>query len=307
MIHQLYHVGQHGDADNSFAPNWSPSGLPSYHDADGSHAMTTDEIEDLIEGFVRAAMRAQASGFDGVEIFAAYHAVVDQFWTPWSNRRTDDWGGSFENRMRFSSEILRRIRRALRRRLHRRAGGQRGPWVPGDAVGRCAVRRRRLARRASPDGLRDLRDRLLLRLPPDHPAVPVRAAARRAVRGGSQGCRAERARPGREPHPNARRRRGGPCGRSCRHGQHRPWPDRGSAPGREGPRGAPRRGPAVHLLQPAVLGSAVARLLDLVSRQPVGGTRVRVGRRPIRAGGSDAPRPRRRWRTGRVGGGPCRR
>ena len=36
MIHQLYHVGQHGDADNSFAPNWSPSGLPSYHDATGA-------------------------------------------------------------------------------------------------------------------------------------------------------------------------------------------------------------------------------------------------------------------------------
>ncbi len=110
LIHQLYDVGQHGDADNSFAPNWSPSGLPSYHDADGSHAMTAAEIEELIEGFVQAARRAQESGFDGVEVFAAYHAVVDQFWAPWSNRRTDDWGGSAENRMRFSAEILRRIR-----------------------------------------------------------------------------------------------------------------------------------------------------------------------------------------------------
>ena len=58
LIHQLYHVGQHGDADNSFAPNWSPSGLPSYHDADGSHEMSTDEIEELIGGFVAAAGRA---------------------------------------------------------------------------------------------------------------------------------------------------------------------------------------------------------------------------------------------------------
>ncbi len=110
MVHQLYHVGQHGDADNSFAPNWSPSGLPSYHDADGSHAMTTDEVEALIVGFVAAAARAQASGFDGVEVFAAYHAVVDQFWAPWSNRREDEWGGSFEHRMRFSAEVLGRIR-----------------------------------------------------------------------------------------------------------------------------------------------------------------------------------------------------
>ena len=110
MIQQLYHVGQHGDADNSFAPNWSPSGLPSYHDADGSHAMTEAEIHEVINGFVASARRAQDAGFDGVEIFAAYHALVDQFWTPWSNRRSDDWGGSFERRMRFSSTILDRIR-----------------------------------------------------------------------------------------------------------------------------------------------------------------------------------------------------
>jgi 2,4-dienoyl-CoA reductase-like NADH-dependent reductase (Old Yellow Enzyme family) len=110
LVQQLYDVGQHGDADNSFAPNWSPSGLPSYHDADGSHAMTSAEIDELIEGFIAAAARAQASGFDGVEVFAAYHALVDQFWTPWSNRRTDAWGGSFEARMRFSCEVLGRIR-----------------------------------------------------------------------------------------------------------------------------------------------------------------------------------------------------
>jgi len=110
MIQQLYHVGQHGDADNSFAPNWSPSGLPSYHDADGSHAMTEAEIEEIIEAFVQAARRAKEAGFDGVELFAAYHALIDQFWTPWSNRRDDRWGGSLENRVRFSSEIIGRIR-----------------------------------------------------------------------------------------------------------------------------------------------------------------------------------------------------
>jgi len=111
MIQQVYHVGQHGDADNSHEPAWSPSGLPSYHDSDGSHAMAEAEIEEVIEGFVRAALRARRSGFDGVELFAAYHALIDQFWTPWSNRRDDRWGGSFENRMRFSREIIERIRR----------------------------------------------------------------------------------------------------------------------------------------------------------------------------------------------------
>ncbi|MGB0505013.1 MAG: FAD-dependent oxidoreductase [Pikeienuella sp.] len=111
ICNQLYHVGQHGDFDNSYQPNWSPSGLPSFHDSDGSHAMTEREIEEIIESFVQAARRAQDAGFDGVELFAAYHAIIDQFWLPWSNRRDDKWGGSLENRLRFSAEIMRRIRK----------------------------------------------------------------------------------------------------------------------------------------------------------------------------------------------------
>ena len=110
MIQQLYHVGQHGDADNSFAPNWSPSGLPSYHDADGSHAMSEEDIDAVIDGFVDSARRARHGGFDGIELFGAYHGLIEQFWTSWSNRRTDAWGGSFEARMRFSCTLLERIR-----------------------------------------------------------------------------------------------------------------------------------------------------------------------------------------------------
>lgn len=111
-LQQLYHVGSHGDSDLSFHPHWSPSGMPSYHDSDGSHEMTEDEIEETIAGFVAAARRCQAAGFDGVEVWAAYHGFVDQFWTPWSNRRTDRWGGSLENRTRVSREILSQIRAA---------------------------------------------------------------------------------------------------------------------------------------------------------------------------------------------------
>lgn len=109
-IQQLYHVGQHSDADLSFHPGWSPSGLPSYHDSDGSHAMTESEIEETIEGFVQAARRCHEAGFDGVEVWAAYHSMLDQFWTPWSNHRDDKWGGSLENRTRMSREIIDRIR-----------------------------------------------------------------------------------------------------------------------------------------------------------------------------------------------------
>ena len=110
VVQQLYHVGSHGDSDLSFHPHWSPSGGPSYHDSDGSHAMTEAQIEETIEAFVNAAVRCRLAGFDGVEVWAAYGGLVDQFWTPFSNRREDGWGGTLDGRMRFSREILGRIR-----------------------------------------------------------------------------------------------------------------------------------------------------------------------------------------------------
>lgn len=113
ILQQLYHVGQHGDADLSFQPNWSPSGLPSYHDSDGSHAMSVSQIDEIVEGHVQAALRCQKAGFDGVEIWNAYHSMMDQFLTPWSNHREDEYGGSLENRMRFGTRIFEAVRAAV--------------------------------------------------------------------------------------------------------------------------------------------------------------------------------------------------
>ena len=111
MIHQLYHVGAHGDGDNSWEPNWSPSGTASFHDSDGSHAMTGAEIEEMIEAFVQAARRDHEAGFDGIELFAAYNALIDQFWSPLTNHRTDQYGVSLENRLRFTVRIIEGIRK----------------------------------------------------------------------------------------------------------------------------------------------------------------------------------------------------
>ncbi len=112
ILQQLYHIGAHGDSDLSFAPHWSPSGHASYHDSDGSHRVTETEIWELINAHVAAAVRCQKAGFQGVEVWAAYHSLLDQFWTPWSNTRDDQWGGSLENRTRFSRTIIERIRAA---------------------------------------------------------------------------------------------------------------------------------------------------------------------------------------------------
>ena len=74
--------------------------------------MTEAEIEELLAAHLAAAVRAKQSGFQGVEVWAAYHSLLDQFWTPWSNQRDDKWGGQLENRTRFSRTLVENIRRA---------------------------------------------------------------------------------------------------------------------------------------------------------------------------------------------------
>src|SRR5581483_9914063 len=112
ILQQLYHVGGHGDWDNSYRESWSPSGLPSMHDSDGSHAMTQSEIDETIAAFASCAKRAKECGYDGCELMGAYNAIIEQFWSPYSNRRPDKYGGSFEKRMRFSAELLSAMRKA---------------------------------------------------------------------------------------------------------------------------------------------------------------------------------------------------
>lgn len=76
-----------------------------------ARAMTVEEIYDLIEKYGEAAWRVQQAGFDCVELHAAHGYLIAQFMSPHTNRRTDRFGGSFENRMRFPLEIVARIKR----------------------------------------------------------------------------------------------------------------------------------------------------------------------------------------------------
>jgi len=112
IVQQLNHSGQHADFDNSWESNWSPSGLPSLKDHGGSHAVTEAEIETLVAAYVAAARRSREAGLDGNDLLAAYNGLVDQFWSPLTNRRDDRWGGSLENRCRFSARVLEGMRKA---------------------------------------------------------------------------------------------------------------------------------------------------------------------------------------------------
>lgn len=92
---------------------FAPSDVPEMGTKTQGKAMTKDKIDYIVEAFAQASRRAQESGFDGVEIHAAHTYLINQFLSPYYNRREDQYGGSLENRMRFLVEIYTAIRKLV--------------------------------------------------------------------------------------------------------------------------------------------------------------------------------------------------
>lgn len=105
---QLHHGGRRADPALSGRANQCPWD----DEKTNSVAMTTDEVQASVSDFVAAAVRAEQAGIDGVEVHGAHGYLVCQFLDGRSNLRTDQYGGSLENRSRFLMEILSGIREA---------------------------------------------------------------------------------------------------------------------------------------------------------------------------------------------------
>lgn len=103
---QLHHAGSRSPAALIGETPVAPSDDPE----SGARALTTGEVEEVVEAFVAAAQRAQRAGFDGVELHGAHGYLLCAFLSPETNRRTDRYGGSPENRRRILVEILEGIR-----------------------------------------------------------------------------------------------------------------------------------------------------------------------------------------------------
>ncbi len=76
-------------------------------------AMSEEDIEAKTRAFAAAAVMARECGFDALEIHAGHGYLLSQFLSPWTNRRTDRWGGSLENRLRFPAQVVTRVREVL--------------------------------------------------------------------------------------------------------------------------------------------------------------------------------------------------
>ncbi|WP_141104153.1 2,4-dienoyl-CoA reductase FMN-binding domain-containing protein, partial [Noviherbaspirillum denitrificans] len=103
---QILHFGRY-----SYQPGLvAPSAIKAPINPFVPHALSGEEVEETIEDFVRCAALAQRAGYDGVEIMGSEGYLINEFIAARTNQRDDEWGGSYENRIRFPVEIVRRTR-----------------------------------------------------------------------------------------------------------------------------------------------------------------------------------------------------
>lgn len=106
---QILHTGRYAFNENPIAPSSVQAPINPFK----PKAATEEEIEQQILDFVRTSVLAQKSGYDGVEIMGSEGYFLNQFLAARTNKRDDDWGGSYENRMRLPVEVVRRVREAV--------------------------------------------------------------------------------------------------------------------------------------------------------------------------------------------------
>ncbi|NLT34977.1 MAG: mycofactocin system FadH/OYE family oxidoreductase 2 [Gaiellales bacterium] len=112
---QLNHNGQQCSGALSRLPVWAPSPVPDVMAREVPKAMEIEDIQEVIEYFCRSAQHARDGGFDGAELQFGHSSLVRQFMSPLTNYRSDEYGGSFDNRMRFALELVRAVRTTVGR------------------------------------------------------------------------------------------------------------------------------------------------------------------------------------------------
>lgn len=109
---QLHHPGRETvSALLGGQPVVAPSAIPCKYLKQETRALKTEEVKELIQQFIEGAVRVQKAGCDGVELHAAHGYLLQQFLSPYTNKREDEYGGSFENRLRMIKEIIEGIRK----------------------------------------------------------------------------------------------------------------------------------------------------------------------------------------------------
>lgn len=107
---QLHHPGRETVTALTGGPVVSASAIPCKYLQQETRALSTEEVKALIQQFIAGGVRAKKAGCDGVELHAAHGYLLQQFLSPYTNKREDEYGGSFENRLRMITEIIEGLR-----------------------------------------------------------------------------------------------------------------------------------------------------------------------------------------------------
>ncbi len=136
----LTHSGMQGSSHYSQLPLWAPSPVPEVNSRELPQAMDPEDIAAVIESFRQAARYASDGGLDGVELNAGQDSLIRQFLSPLTNQRSDEYGGSLENRLRFARQVIKAVRDEVGRNAIvglRLVGDEYAPWAgikPEDAA-----------------------------------------------------------------------------------------------------------------------------------------------------------------------------
>ncbi len=109
IVPQINHCGMNS-TEEAVSETIAPSAIDQPFLPKPAREMTLREVETAVQAFADAARRCQEAGFDGVQIHAAHGYLISQFLSPFVNRRTDQWGGTAERRMRFLREVCSAVR-----------------------------------------------------------------------------------------------------------------------------------------------------------------------------------------------------
>jgi 2,4-dienoyl-CoA reductase-like NADH-dependent reductase (Old Yellow Enzyme family) len=107
---QLYHAGRESSSAIKGRRPVAPSAIQDPTEPETPRELTTEEVRALAEEFAQAARRAREAGYDAVELHGAHGYLINQFVSPFSNKRTDEYGGNLRNRLRFPLEIIAHIK-----------------------------------------------------------------------------------------------------------------------------------------------------------------------------------------------------
>jgi mycofactocin system FadH/OYE family oxidoreductase 2 len=112
-LSQISHRGRRGHSWYSGVPLWAPSDTREERHREWPHVMTKREIREVIDAWAAAAVRLSKGGYDGCDIPMYGGHLLENFLSPLANKRTDEYGGSLENRTRLTCEVLRAVRDAV--------------------------------------------------------------------------------------------------------------------------------------------------------------------------------------------------